>query len=79
MNIFLWGLKFRLFYNMLYLCRLKKKKLMLFIVEFYSFKIRRKNYNKKIINLKSYIFLYLKVFFEKYNCETFFLVIIYIK
>lgn len=25
MNIFLWGLKFRLFYNMLYLCRLKKK------------------------------------------------------
>lgn len=27
MNTFLWGLKFRLLYNMLYLCRSKKKKL----------------------------------------------------
>lgn len=25
MNTFLWGLKFRLLYNMLYLCRSKKK------------------------------------------------------
>lgn len=72
MNTFLWGLKFRLLYNMLYLCRLKKKKSMLFTAEFYSFKIQRKKLKQKNSQLKNLIhtFFYSKVFLEKYNSET---------
>lgn len=58
MNAFLWGLKFRLLYNMLYLCRSKKKKLKKdknqCYLQLYSTvsKFNEKNKGKKILNLK---------------------------